>query len=83
MGHIYNNINKYNPGKRQRILVVPDDMTADIVIHKKHNPIVIKLFIRGRKLNIYLVFITQAYFEVSKDIRRNLKHYFIMKIPNK
>ena len=51
--------------------------------NKIHNPIVAELFIRGRKLNISLVFITQSYFAVSKNIRLNSKHYFIMKIPNK
>ena len=51
--------------------------------NKKLNPIVAKLFISGRKLNISLVFITQSYFAVAKDIRLNSTHYFIMKIPNK
>ena len=51
--------------------------------NKKLNPIVIELFIRGRKLNISLVFITQYYFAVRKNIRLNSTHYFVMKIPNK
>ena len=51
--------------------------------NKKRNPIVIEIFIRGRKLNIYLVFITQLYSSVPKIIRLNSGHYFIMKIPNK
>ena len=51
--------------------------------NKKLNPIVIELFIRGRKLNISLVFITQYYFAVPKNIRLYSTHYFIMKIPNK
>ena len=50
---------------------------------KKLNPIVTKLFIRSRKLNISLVFITQSYFAVPKNITLNSTHYFIMKIPNK
>ena len=50
---------------------------------KKLNPIVTELFIRGRKINISLVFITQSYFAVPKNIRRSYSHYFIMKIPNK
>ena len=45
--------------------------------------IIFELFIRGRKLNISLVFITQSYFAVPKDITLNSTHYFIMKIPNK
>ena len=51
--------------------------------NKKLNPIVTELFISGRKLNISLVFITQSYFAVPKNIRRNSTHYFIMKIPDK
>ena len=51
--------------------------------NKKLNPIVAELFIRGRKLNLYLVFITQSYFAVPKNIRLNSIHCFIMKIPNK
>ena len=47
----------------------------------KLNPIVTELFIRGTKLNISIVFITQSYFEVSKDVRLNSTHFFIMKIP--
>ena len=51
--------------------------------NKKLNPVVNKLFIRGRKLNISLVFITQSNFKVPKDVRLNSTHNFIMKIPNK
>ena len=54
-----------------------------MINNKKLNPIVSELFIRGRKLNIYIVFITQSYFRVSKDVRLNSTHFFIMKIPNK
>ena len=53
------------------------------LVIKKLNPIVTELFIRGRKLNISLVFIAQSYFAVPKDIRLNSTHYFIMTIPNK
>ena len=58
-------------------------MIADMINNKKLNSIVTELFIRGRKLNISLVFITQSYFKVPKDIRVNTTHFFIMKIPNK
>ena len=58
-------------------------MIADMLSNKKLNPIVTELFIRGRKLNISLVFITQSYFAVPKNIRLNCTHYFVMKIPNK
>ena len=58
-------------------------MIADMLSKKKHNPTVTELFIRSRKFNISLVFITESYFAVPKDIRLNFTHYFIMKIPNK
>ena len=58
-------------------------MIADVINNKKVNSVVADLFIRGRKLNISLVFITQSYFEVPKDVRLNSTHFFIMKIPNK
>ena len=58
-------------------------MIADMLNNKKVNPIVSKLFIRGRKLSISLVFITQCYFSEPKNIRLNSTHYFIMKILNK
>ena len=58
-------------------------MIADMINNKKLNSIVTELFIRGRKLNISLVFITQSYFKVPKDVRLNTTHFFIMKIPNK
>ena len=58
-------------------------MIADMITVKKLNPIVTELFIKGRKLNISLAFITQSYFVVQKDIRLNSMHYLIMKIPKK
>ena len=54
-----------------------------MIHNKKLNSIVTELFIRGRKLNISLVFITQSYFKVPKDVRLNTTHFFITKIPNK
>ena len=54
-----------------------------MVHNKKLNSIVTELFIRDRKLNIYLVFITQSNFKVPKDVRLNTSHFFIAKIPNK
>ena len=83
MQDVSKNIEDYNPGKKRKILIVFDDMIADIIINKKVNPIVTKLFIRGRKLNISIAFITQSYFKVPKDVRLNSTHFFIMKIPNK
>ena len=58
-------------------------MIADMINNKKLNSIVIELFIRGRKLNISLAFITQSYFKVPNDVRLNTTHFFIMKILNK
>ena len=83
MDDIYKNIEEHNPNKKRKILIVFDDMIADMLSKKKLNPIVTELFIRGRKLNIYLIFIIQSYFAVSKNIKQNSTHYFIMKIPYK
>ena len=58
----------YNPDKKRKTLIVFEDMIADILINKKLNPIVTEVFIRGRKLNISLVFNTQSYFTVAKNI---------------
>ena len=83
MDDIYKNIEEYNPNKKHKILIIFDDMIADMLNNKRLNPVVTELFIRGRKLNISLVFILQSYFAVPKNIRLNSMHYFIMKIPNK
>ena len=69
--------------EKRKIVTVFDDMIPDMLNNKQRNPTVTELFIRGRKLNFSLVFITQSYFVVPKHIRLNLTHYFIMKIPNK
>ena len=83
MQDIYKNIEKYNVNNERKILIVFYDMIGDKINNKKLNSIVTKLFIRGRKLMISLVFITQSYFKVPKDVRLNSIHIFIMKIPNK
>ena len=83
MQDVYQNINEYNEDKGRKMLIVFDDMVADIINNKKLNSIITKLFIRGRKLNISHAFITQAYFKVRKGVRLNSTHFFIMKIPNK
>ena len=54
-----------------------------MIHNKKLNSIVTELFIRGRKLNISLVFITQSYFKVPEDVRLNTSHFFVVKFPNK
>ena len=79
----YKNIEVYNPDKKRKVLIVFDDIMADMINNKKLNPVVTELFIRGRKLNISIVFITHSYFKVPKDVRLNSTHFFIMKIPNK
>ena len=78
----YKNIDEYNADKERRIFMVFDDMTA-MINNKKLNSVVTKLFIRGRKLNISIAFITKSYFKVPQDVRLNSTHFFIMKIPNK
>ena len=60
-----------------------DYIIADMESNKKLNPKVTELFLRGRKLNISLVFISQSYFKVSKNVRLNAAHYFIMNLTNK
>ena len=71
---IYENIKEYNPNKKNKILTVFYHVIADVLINKKLNKITTELFIRGRKLNSSLVFITQSYFDVSKNIRLNSMH---------
>ena len=81
--NVYENLEEYNPIKKRRVLVVFDDMITDMESNKKLSPTVTELFLRGRKLNISIVFISQSYFKVPKTIRLNATHYFIVKIPNK
>ena len=83
MDDVYKNINDYNPSRKRKILIVFDDMISDIMTNKKFQAIIKELFIRCRKLNISLVFITQSYFSVPKDARLNSTHYLIMKINNR
>ena len=83
MQDVYKNFEDYNPIKKRKILIVFDDVIADIINNNKLNPMLTELFIRGRKLNISIVFITQSYFKEPKDVRLNSTHFFIMKIPNK
>ena len=82
MDDIYENMEECNPNKERKILIVFNDMIADMHSNKKLQPIVSELFIRGRKLNISLEFITQFYFAKSKNIRLNSTHYFIIKVSN-
>ena len=83
MCNVYRNISYYNPDKENKILIVSDDMIADMIQNKKLNSINTELFIRGRKLNISLGFITQSYFKVPKDFRLNSTHLFVTKMLRK
>ena len=65
---VYKNIEEYNPGKKRKVLIVFNDMIADMANNKNLNPIVTELFIRGRKLDISIAFITKSYFKVTKDV---------------
>ena len=83
MDNVYNIIDDYNPKRKRKILIAFDDMIADIMTDKKFQAIIKKLFIRYRKLNISLVFITQSYFKVPKNVRLNSTRYLIMKIHSR
>ena len=82
MDDVYDNIDDYNRKRKRKILIVFDDMIADIMINKRFQAIIKELLIRCRKLNISLVFITQSYFSVPKEVRLNCTHYLILKIHN-
>ena len=83
MDDVYKNIDHYNPNRKRKILIVFDDMIADIMTNKKFQSIIKELFTKCRKINISLVFISQSYFSVPKGVRLNSTHYLIMKINNK
>ena len=83
MDDVYENIDDYDPSRKRKILIVFDGMIVDIVTNKKFQAIIKELFITCRKLNISLVFITQSYFFLPKDVRLNSTHYLIMKINNR
>ena len=83
MNDVYENIDNYNLKRKRKILIVFDDMIADIMTNKTFQSIIKEFFIRCTKLNISLVFITQSYFSVPKDVILNSIHYLIMKINNR
>ena len=83
MNDVLENINNYNKNRDQKILIIFEDMIADIMKSEKFKAIVKELFIRCSKLNISIVFITQSYFRTPKDARLNSTHYILMKISNK
>ena len=79
MQDVYKSIEEYNLGKKRKVLIVFEDMIADMINDKKLNPIVTELFIRGSKLNISIVFVTQSYFKVTKDVGLNSTHFLSWK----
>ena len=79
---LYKSIAEYNPGRKCNVLIVLDDMIADMIINEKLNQIVTELFIRKIKLNIITVFITQSYFQVPKEVILICTRFCIIKIPN-
>ena len=81
--NVYKNIGEYKIVKKRKVLIVFDCIIADMTDYKKVNPVVAELFFRGRKLKVSIVFITQSYFKVPKDVRLISAHFCIMKLPNK
>ena len=82
MDDVYENID-YNPSRKRKILIVFDDMIANVMRNKKFQAIIRELFIRCSKLDNSFVFITKSYFSVPKDVRLNSKHYLIMKVNHR
>ena len=83
MHDVYENINDYNSSRKRKTLIVFDDMIAEIMKNKKFQAIIEELVIRCRKVNISLVFTSQSYFSVPKDVRLDSTHYLIMKLATK
>ena len=80
---IYGNIEDYNKRRKRKVLIVSDDMIRHVMSNKKAQQVLKDFFIRCRKLNISLCFLTQSYFSVSKDVILNCTHYIIFKLNNK
>ena len=83
MNDVLKDNNNYNKNRNKKVLIIFDDMIADIMRSEKFKVIVKELFIRCRKLNISIVFISQSYLRTPKDARLNRTHYILMKIGNK
>ena len=83
MQDVYKDIDECNVDKECKIFTFFDDMISDVIYNKKLNSIVTELFIRGRKLNISFVFITQSYFKVTKDARLSTTHFLSQKFQIK
>ena len=83
MNDVLDDINNYNKNRDKKVLIIFDDMIADIMRSEKFKATVKELFIRCRKSNISVVFIMQSYFRTPRDARLNSTHYILMKIGNK
>ena len=83
MNDVLNDINNYNKNRDKKVLIVFDDMIADIEYNKNFKQIIKELFYRAQKINVSIAFITQSYFRALKDARLNSTHYILMKIGNK
>ena len=83
MDDLLNDINNNNKNRDKKVLIVFDDMIADIEYDKNFERIIIELFYRARKINVSIVFITQSHFRALKDAKLNSTHYTLMKIGNK
>ena len=83
MNDVLDDINNYNKNRDKKVLIVFDDMIADIEHNKKFERIIKELFYRARKINVSILFIMQSYFRALKDARINSTHYILMKIGNK
>ena len=83
MNNVLDDINNYNKNRDKKVLIVFDDMIADIEYNKKFKRIIKELFYRERKINISIVFIMKSYFRAAKDARLNSTHYILKKISNK
>ena len=83
MDDVLDDINNHNKNRDKKVLIVFDDMIADIEYNKKFKRIIKELFYRAHKINVSIVFITHSYFRALKDARLNGTHYILMKISNK
>ena len=83
MNDVFDTIDDYNKNRDKKVLIIFDDMIADIMRSEKFKAIGKEIFIRCRKLNVSIVFITQSYLRTPKDVRLNSNHYMLMKIGSK
>ena len=83
MSDVLDDINNYNKNRDKKVLIVFNDLIADIEYNKNFKRIIKELFCRARKINVSIVFITQSYFGALKDARLNSAHYILMRIGNK